>query len=47
MNCSTGEQSPAATSTQGFRMVTVTVDADMIPRDGMRELAVAKELGGH
>jgi 4-hydroxy-2-oxoheptanedioate aldolase len=41
MNCSTGEQARGYVE-QGFRMVTVTVDADMIPRDGMRELAIAK-----
>jgi 4-hydroxy-2-oxoheptanedioate aldolase len=29
----------------GFRMVTVTTDADMVPRDGMRELAIAKGRG--
>jgi 4-hydroxy-2-oxoheptanedioate aldolase len=44
MNCSNGDIAGAYVA-QGFRMVTVTVDADMIPRDGMRELARAKELG--
>ena len=42
MNCSTGEQARGYVE-QGFRMVTVTVDADMMFRDGIRELAVAKE----
>jgi 4-hydroxy-2-oxoheptanedioate aldolase len=46
MNCSNGDVAGNYVA-QGFRMVTVTVDADMIPRDGMRELARAKELGGH
>ena len=41
MNCSNGEIAGGYVA-QGFRMVTVTVDADMIPRDGMRELAIAK-----
>jgi 4-hydroxy-2-oxoheptanedioate aldolase len=41
MNCSSGEIARGYVDA-GFRMVTVTVDADMIPRDGMRELAVAK-----
>jgi 4-hydroxy-2-oxoheptanedioate aldolase len=41
MNCATGEQARGYVE-QGFRMVTVTTDADSIPRDGMRELAVAK-----
>lgn len=44
MNCSAGEVARGYVE-QGFRMVTVTVDADMIPRDGMRELAVAKGHG--
>jgi 4-hydroxy-2-oxoheptanedioate aldolase len=44
MNCSNGDLAGGYVK-QGFRMVTVTVDADMIPRDGMRELARAKELG--
>jgi 4-hydroxy-2-oxoheptanedioate aldolase len=44
MNCSNGDLAGTYVK-QGFRMVTVTVDADMIPRDGMRELARAKELG--
>ena len=46
MNCSNGDVAGNYVA-QGFRMVTVTVDADMIPRDGMRELARAKEVGGH
>ncbi len=46
INCSNGELAGGYVA-QGFRMVTVTVDADMIPRDGMRELAIAKKLGGH
>ncbi len=41
MNCSHGELARGYVE-QGFRMVTVTVDADMIPRDGMRELGIAK-----
>jgi 4-hydroxy-2-oxoheptanedioate aldolase len=41
MNCSEGALARGYVE-QGFRMVTVTVDADMIPRDGMRELAIAK-----
>jgi 4-hydroxy-2-oxoheptanedioate aldolase len=41
MNCATGEQARGYVA-QGFRMVTVTSDADMIPRDGMRELAIAR-----
>jgi 4-hydroxy-2-oxoheptanedioate aldolase len=45
MNCSSGEIAGGYVA-QGFRMVTVTVDADMIPRDGMRELAIAKERAG-
>jgi 4-hydroxy-2-oxoheptanedioate aldolase len=45
MNCSDGDIAGNYVK-QGFRMVTVTVDADMIPRDGIRELARAKELGG-
>ena len=44
MNCSTGEQARGYVE-QGFRMVTVTADADMIPRDGARELAVARSRG--
>jgi len=45
MNCSDGDIAGNYVK-QGFRMVTVTVDADMIPRDGMRELTRAKELAG-
>ena len=45
MNCSTGELAGGYVA-QGFRMVTVTSDADMIPRDGMRELARAKGIAG-
>lgn len=41
MNCPSGEIARGYVE-QGFRMVTVTADADMIPRDGMRELAAAK-----
>jgi len=41
MNCPNGEIARGYVE-QGFRMVTVTADADMIPRDGMRELAAAK-----
>jgi 4-hydroxy-2-oxoheptanedioate aldolase len=43
INCPNGDISGAYVK-QGFRMVTVTADADMIPRDGMRELARAKEV---
>ena len=43
MNCPTGEIARGYVEA-GFRMVTVTADADMIPRDGMRELAAAKGL---
>jgi 4-hydroxy-2-oxoheptanedioate aldolase len=41
INCANGELARGYVE-QGFRMVTVTADADMIPRDGMRELAAAK-----
>jgi 4-hydroxy-2-oxoheptanedioate aldolase len=41
MNCPNGDIARGYVE-QGFRMVTVTADADMIPRDGMRELAAAK-----
>jgi 4-hydroxy-2-oxoheptanedioate aldolase len=41
MNCSDGKTAGGYVAA-GFRMVTVTTDADIIPRDGMRELAVAK-----
>ncbi|MBM4408334.1 MAG: 2,4-dihydroxyhept-2-ene-1,7-dioic acid aldolase [Chloroflexi bacterium] len=41
MNCPDGAIARGYVE-QGFRMVTVTSDADMIPRDGMRELAAAK-----
>jgi 4-hydroxy-2-oxoheptanedioate aldolase len=41
MNCATGEQARGYVE-QGFRMVTVTTDADIIPRDGMRELGIAR-----
>ena len=42
MNCATGEQARGYVD-QGFRMLTVTTDGDMLFRDGIRELAVAKE----
>jgi 4-hydroxy-2-oxoheptanedioate aldolase len=45
MNCSNGEIAGNYVA-QGFRMVTVTTDADIIPRDGARELARAKEIAG-
>ena len=45
MNCPNGEIARGYVE-QGFRMVTVTADADMIPRDGMRELAAAKGAAG-
>jgi 4-hydroxy-2-oxoheptanedioate aldolase len=41
MNCATGEQARGYVE-QGFRMLTVTTDGDMLFRDGMRELAAAK-----
>ena len=41
MHCANGDLARGYVEA-GFRMVTVTTDADMIPRDGMRELAVAK-----
>ena len=43
INCANGELARGYVE-QGFRMVTVTADADMIPRDGMRELAAAKGI---
>lgn len=44
MNCSTGEQALGYVQ-QGFRMVTVTTDADIIPRDGGLQLQIAKGGG--
>jgi 4-hydroxy-2-oxoheptanedioate aldolase len=41
MNCATGEQARGYAE-QGFRMITVTTDGDMLFRDGLRELSVAK-----
>src|SRR5439155_20493109 len=41
MNCANGEQARGYVE-QGFRMVTVTTDADIIPRDGALQLNVAK-----
>jgi 4-hydroxy-2-oxoheptanedioate aldolase len=45
MNCATGEQARGYVK-QGFRMVTVTTDADIIPRDGAFQLAAAKGKSG-
>ncbi len=41
MHCANGELARGYVE-QGFRMVTVTTDADIIPRDGMLQLAAAK-----
>jgi 4-hydroxy-2-oxoheptanedioate aldolase len=41
MNCATGEQARGYVE-EGFRMLTVTTDGDMLFRDGTRELAIAK-----